>query len=174
MGSDMSALPSKVSLIHPNPSSANSRDSAGSEAEASKGAKSGRNLSGSNNGDETHFSKNWRETSNLTKRGGFGVMRRVPHCALVHSYVLNNLEKGPARVADLVRRGQAEFGFSRCSNRIRGQTLRSRHAGKKGTNILAATHQFVCHLVGLRSSSLTCSSRADRDQRCASRTTQLV
>jgi hypothetical protein len=46
------------------------------------------------------------------KEQGFGVMRRVPHCALVHSYVLNNLENGPARVADLVRRGQAEFGFS--------------------------------------------------------------
>jgi hypothetical protein len=39
-------------------------------------------------------------------------MRRVSHCALVRSYVLNNLENGPARVADLVRRGQAEFGFS--------------------------------------------------------------
>jgi hypothetical protein len=46
------------------------------------------------------------------KEQGFGVMRRVPHCALVHSYVLNNLENGPARVADLVRRGQEEFGFS--------------------------------------------------------------
>ena len=43
---------------------------------------------------------------------GFGVMSRFPHCALVRSYVLNNLENGPARVADLVRRGQAEFGFS--------------------------------------------------------------
>jgi hypothetical protein len=39
-------------------------------------------------------------------------MRRVPHSALVRSYVLNNLENGPARVADLVRRGEAEFGFS--------------------------------------------------------------
>ena len=43
---------------------------------------------------------------------GFGVMSRFPHCALVRSYVLNNLENGPARMADLVRRGQAEFGFS--------------------------------------------------------------
>ena len=40
-------------------------------------------------------------------------MRSVPHCTLVRSYVLNNLRNGPARVAYLVRRGQAEFGFSR-------------------------------------------------------------
>ena len=39
-------------------------------------------------------------------------MSRFSRCALVRSYVLNNLENGPARVADLVRRGQAEFGFS--------------------------------------------------------------
>jgi hypothetical protein len=39
-------------------------------------------------------------------------MTRLPHCALVRSYVLNSLENGPARVADLVQRGRAEFGFS--------------------------------------------------------------
>ena len=39
-------------------------------------------------------------------------MSRFPHCALVRSYVLNNLESGPARVADLNKRGQAEFNFS--------------------------------------------------------------
>lgn len=39
-------------------------------------------------------------------------MSKFPPCALVRSYVLNNLEKGPARVADLIRRGEAEFGFS--------------------------------------------------------------
>jgi hypothetical protein len=39
-------------------------------------------------------------------------MSRIPHCALVRSYVLNNLENGPARVAELVQRGKAEFGFS--------------------------------------------------------------
>ena len=39
-------------------------------------------------------------------------MSRLPHCALVCSHAANNLENGPARVADLVRRGQAEFGFS--------------------------------------------------------------
>jgi hypothetical protein len=37
---------------------------------------------------------------------------RLPDCALVRSYVLNSLENGPARVADLVQRGRAEFGFS--------------------------------------------------------------
>ena len=54
-----------------------------------------------------------RPTKEVDAEQGFGVMSRFPHCALVHSYVLNNLENGPARVADLVRRGQAEFGFSR-------------------------------------------------------------
>jgi hypothetical protein len=39
-------------------------------------------------------------------------MRRLSRCALVRSYVLNNLENGPARVADVVRRGHAEFDFS--------------------------------------------------------------
>jgi hypothetical protein len=42
---------------------------------------------------------------------GLGVMR-LPNCALVRSYVLNSLENGPARVADVVQRGGAEFGFS--------------------------------------------------------------
>ena len=53
-----------------------------------------------------------RPTKEVDAKQGFGVMSRFPHCALVRSYVLNNLENGPARVADLVRRGQAEFGFS--------------------------------------------------------------
>ena len=39
-------------------------------------------------------------------------MPRLPKSALVRSYVLNSLENGPARVADLVRRGHTEFGFS--------------------------------------------------------------
>ena len=39
-------------------------------------------------------------------------MSKLPHCALVRSYVLNSLENGPARVADLVQSGRAEFGFS--------------------------------------------------------------
>jgi hypothetical protein len=39
-------------------------------------------------------------------------MSRLPHYALVRSYVLNNLENGPARMADVVRRGRTEFGFS--------------------------------------------------------------
>ena len=43
---------------------------------------------------------------------GLGVMSRLPHCALVRGYVLNSLANGPARVADLVQRGRAEFGFS--------------------------------------------------------------
>jgi hypothetical protein len=39
-------------------------------------------------------------------------MRNFPSCALVRSFVLNSLEHGPVRVADLVRRAKAEFGFS--------------------------------------------------------------
>ena len=53
-----------------------------------------------------------RPTKEVDAEQGFGVMRRFPHRSLVRSYVLNNLENGPARVADLVRRGRAEFGFS--------------------------------------------------------------
>ena len=39
-------------------------------------------------------------------------MPKLPDCALVRSYVLNNLEEGPVRVVDLMRRGKDEFGFS--------------------------------------------------------------
>ena len=39
-------------------------------------------------------------------------MPSLPKSALVRGYVLNSLENGPARVADLVQRGHAEFGFS--------------------------------------------------------------
>jgi hypothetical protein len=53
-----------------------------------------------------------RPTKELDAKQVFGVMRRLPRRALVRSYVLNNLENGSARVADLVQRGQAEFGFS--------------------------------------------------------------
>ncbi len=39
-------------------------------------------------------------------------MGGLSRLALVRSYVLNSLENGPARVAILVQRGEAEFGFS--------------------------------------------------------------
>jgi hypothetical protein len=39
-------------------------------------------------------------------------MPGLPKSALVRGYVLNSLEDGPARVADLVQRGHADFGFS--------------------------------------------------------------
>ena len=39
-------------------------------------------------------------------------MSSLPKSALVRGYVLNSLENGPARVSDLVKRGQASFGFS--------------------------------------------------------------
>jgi hypothetical protein len=41
-----------------------------------------------------------------------GVMTGVPECPWVHGYVLNCLEERPVRVADLVRIGTAEFGFT--------------------------------------------------------------
>ena len=40
-------------------------------------------------------------------------MSIVPDCAWVRGYVLNRLEDGPIRVADLIRFGETEFGFSR-------------------------------------------------------------
>ena len=79
-------------------------------------------------------------------------MSRFPHCALVRSYVLNNLENGPARVADLVRRGRAEFGFSLTKSKLRPNTSPSSHELRRG-NILDATGQLNCHLVGLGSRS---------------------
>ena len=42
-----------------------------------------------------------------------GVMGGIPDCAWVRGYVLNNLQDGPVSVADLIRFGEAEFGFSR-------------------------------------------------------------
>jgi hypothetical protein len=53
-----------------------------------------------------------RPTKEVGAEQGLGVMSRLPHCALVRSYVLDSLENGPAHVADLVQRGRAEFGFS--------------------------------------------------------------
>jgi hypothetical protein len=40
------------------------------------------------------------------------VMTELPDCAWVHGYVLNRLEERPVRLADLVRLGKAEFGFT--------------------------------------------------------------
>jgi hypothetical protein len=40
-------------------------------------------------------------------------MSSVSDCAWVRGYVLNSLKDGPVRVADLIRFGEAEFGFSR-------------------------------------------------------------
>ena len=53
-----------------------------------------------------------RPTKEMGAEQGLGVVSRLPHCALVRSYVLNSLENGSARVADLVQSGRAEFGFS--------------------------------------------------------------
>lgn len=39
-------------------------------------------------------------------------MKEMPVAAWVRSYVLNQLEKGPVRVADLFRAGATEFGFT--------------------------------------------------------------
>lgn len=39
-------------------------------------------------------------------------MNKMPAAAWVRSYVLNQLEKGPVRVADLFQAGATEFGFT--------------------------------------------------------------
>jgi hypothetical protein len=41
-----------------------------------------------------------------------GKMSSEPDSAWVRGYVLNSLEDGPACVADLMRFGEAEFGFA--------------------------------------------------------------
>ena len=48
-------------------------------------------------------------------------MSSVPDCAWVRAYVLNSLEDGPVRVADLIRFGETEFGFSRGEIQAAGQ-----------------------------------------------------
>lgn len=48
-------------------------------------------------------------------------MSSGPNCAWVRGYVLNSLEDGPVRVADLVRLGETEFGFSRGEIQAAGQ-----------------------------------------------------
>jgi hypothetical protein len=45
----------------------------------------------------------------------------VPDCAWVRGYVLNNLQDGPVSVADLIRFGEAEFGFSRAEIQAAGE-----------------------------------------------------
>lgn len=65
------------------------------------------------NGEAIHFSEKGRDRAAeepATNRDR--VMPSLPKSALVRGYVLNSLENGPARVADLVQRGHAEFGFS--------------------------------------------------------------
>jgi len=47
-------------------------------------------------------------------------MSGVPDCAWVRAYVLNNLQDGPVRFADLISLGKAEFGFSRGEIRAAG------------------------------------------------------
>ena len=48
-------------------------------------------------------------------------MSRVPDCAWVRGYVLNKLQDGPVSVADLIRFGEAEFGFSRAEIQAAGE-----------------------------------------------------
>jgi hypothetical protein len=62
-------------------------------------------------------------------------MSRFPPCAFVRSYVLNNLEEGPARVADLMRRGEAEFGFSRGESNPQPNTSPSSRRLRRGKYI---------------------------------------
>ena len=77
-----------------------------------------------------------RPTKEVGAEQGLGVMSRLPHCALVRSYVLNSLENGPARVADLVQRGRAEFGFSH------GEGLGPNPKPVRGTGAQSARQSF--------------------------------
>jgi hypothetical protein len=45
----------------------------------------------------------------------------VPDCAWVRGYVLNKLQDGPVSVADLIRFGEDEFGFSRAEIQAAGE-----------------------------------------------------
>jgi hypothetical protein len=67
------------------------------------------------NRDETYFGKNSTEgpTEEVGVAEESGVMSGILDCAWVRGYVLNNLEEGPVRVADLMGFGEPEFGFSR-------------------------------------------------------------
>jgi hypothetical protein len=74
-----------------------------------------RNFADWHNRDETYFGKNSgrRPPEEVGAAEESGVMSSVPDCAWVRGYVLNNLQDGPVRVADLIWFGEAEFGFSR-------------------------------------------------------------
>jgi hypothetical protein len=50
-----------------------------------------------------------------------GIVSSVPDCAWVRGFVLNNLQDGPVRVADLIRFGEAECGFSRAEIQAAGE-----------------------------------------------------
>jgi hypothetical protein len=54
-------------------------------------------------------------------------MSSVPDCAWVRSYVLNSLEDGPVRVADLIRFGEADSDFLVEKYGQRVSTSRSSH-----------------------------------------------
>ena len=78
-------------------------------------------------------------------------MSSVSDCAWVRGYVLNSLEDGPVRVADLIRFGEAEFGFSRGEDTGNGSALRGHRTGSGWRTVLDATCKPVRHLVGLAS-----------------------
>lgn len=54
-------------------------------------------------------------------------MMEIPTSAWVRGYVLNYLEKGPVRVADLVRVGATEFGFTEQQIRAAGDHFAVSH-----------------------------------------------
>jgi len=59
-------------------------------------------------------------------------MTEIPVVAWVRSYVLNHLEEGPVRVADLVRLGATEFGFTEQEIRAAGDHFAVTHSVVEG------------------------------------------
>ena len=75
-------------------------------------------------------------------------MSSVPDCAWVRGYVLNKLQEGPVSVADLIRFGEAEFGF--LVPRYKRRVNTSRSSARIGTaNCIGCDLQPVRNLVGL-------------------------
>lgn len=48
-------------------------------------------------------------------------MTSIPDCVWVRGYVLNHLEAGPVRVADLIQTGAVEFGFTEWEIKAAGE-----------------------------------------------------
>ena len=80
-------------------------------------------------------------------------MSSVPDCVWVRGYVLNKLQDGPVRVADLIRFGEAEFGFSPAEIHAAGKHFAVIGEDRDGELVLGATRKPVRDLVELAARS---------------------